>query len=394
MESSMPNPIKKLANKIDKLADRVSHLEHTGGHDHDEYKNGKGKGKASSADMHFCGLPEVAERKLGADVSPHRERLIRYHDKKWVNGTILHYFFFPDGPWAGPQSEKKFVRDAFKIWKDVGIGLEFEEVSNIEDAEVRVGFLRGDGAWSYVGRDVIDVPGQFERTMNFGWSMASDNRGVDVAVHEIGHTLGFPHEHQNPFAGIVWDEEAVYERFGGPPNNWPRNQTFHNVLRKLPAASVEGSEWDPDSIMHYGFGPGLILQPEQHRGGITPALGLSDPDRAEVKRFYPPTSQDEYPELEVFRPKLLSLTPGSQSNFVINPDKTRDYTMRTFGHSDTVMVLFEERDGQLRYVAGDDDSGSNTNASITTRLSAGAKYVLRIRLYTSWASGQSAVMLW
>ena len=390
----MQKTIKKLAKKVDKLADRVSDLEDVYDDDNEEDGSSYGGKGASSAVQHVCGLPEVAEREFGSDVSPHRERLIRYHDKKWVNGTVLHFYFFPEGPWAGPQSEKKFVRDAFDIWKDVGIGLEFEEVSNIEDAEIRIGFLSGDGAWSYVGRDVIDIPGQFERTMNFGWLMAQDSRGVDVAVHEIGHTLGFPHEHQNPFAGIVWDEEAVYQRFGGPPNNWPRNQTFHNILRKLPAASVEGSQWDPDSIMHYGFGPGLILQPAEHSGGITPALGLSAHDKAEVKRFYPPTAEEEYPELEVFRPQFLSLNPGDQSNFVIRPESTRTYTMQTFGNSDTVMVLFEERDGQLRYVAGDDDSGTATNAKINTRLNAGSKYVLRIRLYTSWASGRSAVMLW
>ena len=91
--------------------------------------------------------------------------------------------------------------------------------------------------------------------MNFGWDLTEDPRGggVDTPVHEIGHTLGFPHEHQNPFSGIVWDEEAVYQRFAGSPNFWSRQQTFHNVLRKLSSAEVEGSDWDPNSVMHYGF---------------------------------------------------------------------------------------------------------------------------------------------
>ena len=130
--------------------------------------------------------------------------------------------------------------------------------ADINDAEIRIGFLQGDGAWSYVGRDVIDIPGQHERTMNFGWDLKRDPRGVDTPVHEIGHTLGFPHEHQNPFAGIVWDESAVYRFFAGSPNFWSRQKTFHNVLRKLPERSVEGSKWDPNSIMHYPFDAGLI----------------------------------------------------------------------------------------------------------------------------------------
>jgi hypothetical protein len=30
------------------------------------------------------------------------------------------------------------------------------EVANRADAEIRIGFDQSDGAWSYVGRDVID----------------------------------------------------------------------------------------------------------------------------------------------------------------------------------------------------------------------------------------------
>ncbi len=201
------------------------------------------------ASAHFCGLPEVPERQFDQEVSLGRAELIRYVDKKWVNGTKLRFFFFTEGSDAGDAENVSMVRDGFEIWEDVGIGVSFEETGDITEAEVRIGFRQGDGAWSYVGRDVIDIPGQSERTMNFGWDLRQDPRGVDTVVHEIGHTLGFPHEHQNPFSGIVWDEEAVYHYFGGPPNNWPRSRTFHNVLRKLSVRDVEGSDWDPNSIM-------------------------------------------------------------------------------------------------------------------------------------------------
>ena len=37
----------------------------------------------------------------------------------------------------------------------------------------------------------------------------------DTALHGIGHTLGLPHEHQNPNAGIVWDvEHPAQDRAG------------------------------------------------------------------------------------------------------------------------------------------------------------------------------------
>ena len=122
---------------------------------------------------------------------------------------FFQYYIFdrrtdgPRGRWVGPKRQRDVVRKAFKAWKNLGIGLEFKEVANREDAEIRIGFDQRDGSWSYVGRDVIDVAGDpDEPTMNFGWDLATPY-GWDTALHEIGHTLGFPHEHQNPNAGIV-----------------------------------------------------------------------------------------------------------------------------------------------------------------------------------------------
>lgn len=382
--------VKSLSRQVNELATRLEKLEAKVGMRRKAYP----VGKSPEGPDQYCSLPELPQRTFGTEVSPHRARLIRYIDKKWVNGTKLRYFFFRNGAYAGGNDQMDLVRDGFQVWEDVGIGISFEEVTNISEAEIRIGFLQGDGAWSYVGRDVIDIPGQFERTMNFGWDLTRDPRGVDTPVHEIGHTLGFPHEHQNPFAGIVWDVDAVYDYFGGDPNNWDRQTTDYNVLRKIPASSVEGSEWDPNSIMHYSFPGGLILQPEEYRNGLRPELGLSEQDIAQVRLFYPPLEDARNPVLEPLKLEFLSITPAQQKNFNIRPETTDEFTIQTFGRSDTVMVLFEEVNGEMRYVDGDDDSGTNQNARITARLREGRSYVLRIRLYLNYASGDTAVMIW
>ena len=82
-------------------------------------------------------------------------------------------------------------------------------------------------------------------------------------------------------AGIVWDEEAVYEDLAGPPNRWSRAQTYRNIIEKIDADLVDGGGWDRDSIMHYPFKAGLILEPQQYRTqplqpaeGVVPAVGL------------------------------------------------------------------------------------------------------------------------
>jgi hypothetical protein len=361
-----------------------------------EEGNGKSRkaARAEGQPISYCALPPVKPRTFAPEVSADRARLIENVSKKWVNGTKLRYCFFDSGSAAAGDEQKNFVREGFDVWKGVGIGIKFEEVRDLASAEVRVGFVQGDGSWSYIGRDIIDVPGQVERTMNFGWDLTADPRGVDVPVHEIGHTLGFPHEHQNPFAGIVWDEQAVYKYFGGPPNNWPRATTEFNILRKLSTAEVQGTQWDPDSIMHYAFAAGLILQPEKYHDGLRPHGGLSPHDIAQVKLFYPPHDDAGNPELKLFRSQALNLAPAQQANFTLRPADTRTYTMQTFGGSDAVMVLFKDHDGDLRFVDGSDDSGTPHNARITARLTAGRKYVLRIRLYSSYDTGEIAVMVW
>ena len=230
--------------------------------------------------------------------------------------------------------------------------------------------------------------------MNFGWDLTRSPRELDTALHEIGHTLGFPHEHQNPNSGIVWDEEAVYTSLAQPPNRWSRSTTFHNIIRKLNPSEVQGSTWDPDSIMHYPFEPGLIKQPVLYTNGLTPAGGLSATDLLVAKQFYPQVNNTNYPELKLSQSVSLNIAAQEQKDFSIIPSFTRYYEIRTFGTSDTVIVLFEEDNGELRYVTGDDDSGEERNAYFRIKLYKDHKYVLRVRLYYAQSSGDTAIMMW
>lgn len=356
-------------------------------------KSARSSKKSVPAKPSYCALPPQAARVFGADIDPHRASLIRSVDDKWVNGTVLHYCFLQDSGLDGTAAERTIVTKAFKAWKDVGVGLDFKEVAQASEAEIRIGFLRGDGAWSYIGRYILNIAAS-ERTMNFGWRLQG-GEGLDTAIHEIGHTLGFPHEHQNPNAGIEWDEQVVYDTLAGPPNNWPPETTYHNIIRKLPVSSVEGGDWDPKSIMHYPFEPDMIAAPEPWATtGVPNPDGLSADDKALVLRFYPPLDDDSLPVLEPFRSQAIHLDPGDQADFAIEPTATRTYEFRTFGAADVVMVLFEEVDGNPRFMTADDDSGEGRNATFNVRLLAGRKYLLRVRMYYRMALGDTAVMFW
>ena len=343
----------------------------------------------------LCAVVPAPDRVLGDGVAPFRASLIRHLEKKWVNGTVLKYMFFkqPD-KWNGGIAQEQAVRDAFNHWKNLQIGLEFEEAQDPEEAEIRIGFDQSDGSWSYVGRDAVDyTPGPSERTMNFGWDVTT-NYGRDTALHEIGHALGFPHEHQNPLSGIIWDVDAVIKEFSGPPNNWNETTIHYNVLRKIDPQIVEGSAWDPNSIMHYPFRKGLILKPEHYQQEpLIPDPGLSPTDIKQAKAFYPELPST-LPELSYLQSRKLALGPGEQADFLVRPRVSRAYSIQTFGLSDSVIVLFEQINGANRYVVGDDDSGTNRNAYLRQRLVRGRTYVVRIRLYYAFRSGEVAVMIW
>jgi hypothetical protein len=238
------------------------------------------------------------------------------------------------------------------------------------------------------------VPNRAQQTMNFGWDLTTPY-GRDTALHEIGHAMGFPHEHQNPQAGIVWDEEAVYATFAGSPNFWDRNQTHHNIIRKITQQTIAGSTWDRDSVMHYQFQAGLILSPTGYENQpLIPAPGLSEMDKQEARKFYPGNRPVQWPELKPFLSHKLDIQPGEQFDFMIEPQLSRTYNMQTFGTMDTIMVLFEDDNGEPIFLAGDDDSGTHYNSKIQLRLIKGRRYYLRLRLYSAGASGEGGLMLW
>jgi hypothetical protein len=156
---------------------------------------------------------------------------------------------------------------------------------------------------------------------------------------------------------------------------------------------VQGSTWDPTSIMEYEFPGGLIVSPERYNTGIFPPGTISNVDEDFVRQWYPALT-GQLPKLKPFESAPMNLGPGEQFDAEILPDASRTYRIGTFGAADMVLVLFEDINGELRHLAGDDDSGQDRNALIRVKLFAGRRYVARVRLYYAWESGSSAVMYW
>ena len=140
---------KSLAARLDELSVRFDELED---HIHSGVHRSDGDYDASESKTLYCSMPPTSRPTFGPEVSAERASAIMAIGRKWMNGTNLHYFMFGSGPLGGDSSQRDVVRRAFDVWKDVGIGLNFVEVTSIADSELRIGFRRGQGSWSTVGR--------------------------------------------------------------------------------------------------------------------------------------------------------------------------------------------------------------------------------------------------
>lgn len=326
--------------------------------------------------VHVC-----TQRMLPADLmrfqptvrSGGRTRAIVVIGKLWMNGSTLRVRFM--GGTAGQQAQ---VREQ-AAWWTAHANLRFD-FNNAPDAEIRVAFDPTKGAWSYVGTDCRGIP-MDQPTMNLGFM-----DGGTVA-HEFGHAIGLMHEHQNPAGGIQWNEAAVIRDLSGPPNNWSVATIRHNVLNKYSVDQVNGTAFDPDSVMLYFFPDEWVLSGVGTRAN--PVLSATDKAFIGSARAYPkaaPTLVDAR-EIKVGAARRTSASIGQfgeEDLFQFNVTTGGAHIVDTRGPTDVVMKLFGP-DSPTALIAEDDDSGVDTNALIHAELIPG-RYYVQVRHYNR-ASG-------
>ena len=295
------------------------------------------------------------------------QRAVSPIGKLWMNGSTLRVKFL-----GGNTAQRNIAKEQAAWWSEHA-NLKFE-FGNASDAEIRISFDPSDGAWSYVGTDARGIPLN-EATMNLGFLDGG------TAGHEFGHAIGLAHEHQNPEGGIEWNEEVVIAALAGPPNNWPEEVTRHNVLDKYKAEQVNGTKFDPDSIMLYFF------PADWTKNGIATTQNevLSATDKLFIAgaKMYPKTNPGvagDTPELKVNAAKRTSASigkAGEEDIFRFTVDKGGRHIVETKGATDVVMKLFGPN-SPTNLIAEDDDSGTGTNARISADLIAG-EYFVQVR---------------
>ena len=291
-----------------------------------------------------------------------RVRMAILTGKKWDAGRVLRVTFL-DGL---PEVQERVVAFA-RMWEDhANLSLDFGEHT---DADIRISFA-STGSWSYLGTDALGIRSDLP-TMNYGWLTpeVSDREYERVVIHEFGHAFGAIHEHQHPEAGIPWDREKVYAYYGGPPNNWSREQVDTNLFRRYDASITQFSEFDPLSIMLYSISNDLTIGDWEVGWNTT----LSDTDKAFIADAYPGRdTTPDYPELEVDGdPTAASIgVHGEEDYFRFTIETPGTFEVETFGHTDVVLNLFGP--GSIEsLVAFDDDSGFGLNSRLRVDLEPG-----------------------
>ena len=146
---------------------------------------------------------------------------------------------------------------------------------NDKSALVRIDFDPNRGSWSLLGTDCIQ--NKDISTMNFAWF------DVGTVLHEFGHLLGMIHEHQNPRGDkIQWDKNKVY-KWAEDTQGWDKSQTDTNILNAYNMDHINGSDFDPLSVMLYFFPSKLTV----NNKGTKQNLRYSGIDVLWIHKTYP-----------------------------------------------------------------------------------------------------------
>jgi len=288
--------------------------------------------------------------------------------KTWMNGSKLRVRFL-----GGTAAEQGTARQQAAWWTQVAnLTLQF---GNDPNAEIRVAFDPTDGAWSYIGTDCRDIPLN-EPTMNLGFLDGG------TAAHEFGHAIGLAHEHQNPAGGIQWNEAVVISEMAKSPNFWDEAKTRHNIIRRYGADQINGTGFDPESIMLYFFPASWTLNGIGTEANET--LSALDKQFIAGAKMYPKTGVTvaSATELKVNAKTRTAASigkVGEEDLFRFTAASDGRYVIDTRGPTDVVMKLFGPG-SETALIAEDDDSGFDANARIAAKLIAG-NYFVQVRHY-------------
>lgn len=214
----------------------------------------------------------------------------------WRNGQTIKVCFHS----GTRKAQERVIRIAREWMQYANVVFDFEEggapraCKGDGSEDIKVTFEDNKGWWS--------VPGTISRGQDP--SMNLQFFGVDTPMlkngqpapegpiratilHEFGHALGLLHEHQSPNANC--DEEIDWEAAYriGAGIGWDKGQVDRNFRQLASTASLNATEVDRKSIMHYSLPPAIFKRGMQSACYVAENLDLSEQDRRFIASIYP-----------------------------------------------------------------------------------------------------------
>jgi serralysin len=282
--------------------------------------------------------------------------------RRWTPGRVLKCrFMMPTTP-----------RVANMV---IQMAKEWEQYANITfdfgddwPADIRIGFMQGQGSWSMYGTDAITAP-QNQITMNLGWFNDStpDEEFRRTTVHEFGHALGCIHEHSSPGGNIIWNKPVVYDYYWRS-QGWQPQQVDEQVFMKYSADMTNFTQLDPLSIMMYPIPPGFA--------NITVGWNtdLSETDKQMIAYMYPRGGQSLSP-MKMNSPVEAALeSAGDEHRYEFNVQDDGTYEINAKGLKGANLSLIDLSSRAPHVVA----HHQVQEEKFETMLTAG-KYIVRVQ---------------
>lgn len=307
---------------------------------------------------------------LDNDTSANGKRGLLDNYYLWNAGTTLKVKLL-----SGSERMRNAVMEAAKEWeKFANIHFEFVDYG---PTNIRVLLGEGLGHNSSLGTQCNSVP-QDQQTMNldttdFIWSGQFNGMyAKGVAMHELGHAIGFLHEHFNPISGIKWNKEAVYKDLMAS-QGWTKEEIDYNLFQTYAVSYTNGTKYDAKSIMHYYIKPNWTLDGFSVKTNSV----LSDGDKQLAAIAYPPEGVDRTREVPRFTisdfEKAGVMDNTTKGGFSYYPT----FNISTEGRQGKVVFIMYILDKDYNFIPHPSDpANSIVGTSQMFTLPAGKKYTV------------------
>lgn len=223
------------------------------------------------------------------DFKPEKDRIAAITTKYWHSGGVKLTVGFLDDP---PSDLRARILGHMNAWAETA-SVKFTESKS--EPQVRIARVPGDGYWSYLGTDILQIP-PGEPTMNLeAFTMQTEESEYRRVVrHETGHTMGFPHEHMRAQLVQKIDRNKAFDFFN-LTQGWSKAEVETQVLTPIEESRLIGTELaDALSIMCYQIPGAITVDGHPIPGGTD----IDPTDYAFAATLYPKGSPNSPPKIE------------------------------------------------------------------------------------------------